>query len=481
MGTVWAGVHRAEGVPVAVKLLSREHAESAHFRALFRNELRHVAALSHPGIVLVLDFGELGADAGERSGGILAPGTPWLAMEYASEGSLDRGPMADWAAVKDALLAVLAALAHAHARGVLHRDIKPANLLCCGPGDMRPGLKLADFGVAHALRDAGSGGRRRRDTPVHGARAGRGALPRLRPVDGPLRGGLPRLGALHGATAVRRLLPRVGHGGPAAAGPRAPGAAAGGPPGLSAVGGQAPAEGSTASLGLRPRRRGRARRHPRVARLGAAPTTALDRRAHAAAGGARCARVGRARARPGAPDVVRRRVRRAPRPAGRGRALAVRPAGHAVRRADPRAGVPVVRAARGQRRGHAAGGAAPRSDGRGPHATGLVAGGARPGDRGRRRPGLHPRCGSRLRGRPRGHGGAPSRRGGPGGGGARPAGGRPRARLGRRRCLRRRRAGAPGQRRPRPGQAPCARRAPRHGARPAPPRRPRPRRGPGDG
>ncbi len=91
------------------------------------------------------------AAAAEASDGCLVEGSPYIAMEFASRGTLrDRQPLS-WPSLRNVLLALLNALAHAHARGVVHRDIEPANVLVCGPEDLRPGLKLADFGIAHAL------------------------------------------------------------------------------------------------------------------------------------------------------------------------------------------------------------------------------------------------------------------------------------------------------------------------------------------
>ncbi len=162
MGDVWAGVHRSDGVPVAIKVVSAKRSHHAGYLSAFRNEVRAVAGLDHPGIVLVYDHGAVDAAAAGASGGRLMHGSPYLAMERASRGSL-AGDEADqavtcWGELRALLLTLLDALAHAHARGVIHRDIKPANVLVCGPEDARPGPKLTDFGIAHAAESIEEGG-----------------------------------------------------------------------------------------------------------------------------------------------------------------------------------------------------------------------------------------------------------------------------------------------------------------------------------
>jgi tetratricopeptide (TPR) repeat protein len=144
MGEVWRARH-ADGFPAAVKVLTAARAADDRFRLAFRDEVRAVAALDHPHVVRVYDHGEVGAEAGA-----LDAGAPWFATEWASDGTLRSGRLRDWPSLRDALLTLLDALAHVHARGVLHGDIKPANVLLCGPADLRPGLKLADFGVSKA-------------------------------------------------------------------------------------------------------------------------------------------------------------------------------------------------------------------------------------------------------------------------------------------------------------------------------------------
>ena len=149
MAQVWRGVHRERAVPVAVKVLTAERVRNERFLDFFRNEVRSVAGLDHAHIVHVLDHGEIPAEVARATDDRLAAGSPYLVMEWASGGTLARrAPLARWADLNAILVALLDALAHAHARGVIHRDLKPANVLACGDQDLRPGLKLADFGVA---------------------------------------------------------------------------------------------------------------------------------------------------------------------------------------------------------------------------------------------------------------------------------------------------------------------------------------------
>ncbi len=154
MAEVWSGVHAAQGVPVAVKVMTGERARQEQYRAAFRNEVQAVASLDHPGVVMVFDHGEVGPEAEEASLGVLPAGSPYLAMELADRGTLaDLFPEApSWSSIRTVLLALLDALAHAHARGVVHRDIKPTNVLAFDlGGEPLPRLKLADFGLAQAF------------------------------------------------------------------------------------------------------------------------------------------------------------------------------------------------------------------------------------------------------------------------------------------------------------------------------------------
>jgi eukaryotic-like serine/threonine-protein kinase len=159
MAEVWAGVHRRLGVAVAVKVVTTGHKRSESTYVHLRNEVRAMAQLDHPSIVMVFDYGEVSEEDEARSEGLLRAGSPWFAMELADEGTArplcGRIP---WSRTKRMLLSLLDALAHAHARGVLHRDVKPSNVLVF-PGDV---VKLSDFGLARQLEpndeDHGRGG-----------------------------------------------------------------------------------------------------------------------------------------------------------------------------------------------------------------------------------------------------------------------------------------------------------------------------------
>lgn len=149
MGEVWSGVSRRRRIPVAVKVLTGDAAREPKFIAGFRNEVRAVAGLDHPSIVPVYDFGEIPPEAEAASEGRLPAGSPYVAMELLEGGALSRlvGKLT-WPEIKQILLLLLDALSYAHSHGLVHRDLKPGNVLLSRTGS---GLKLTDFGLAHAV------------------------------------------------------------------------------------------------------------------------------------------------------------------------------------------------------------------------------------------------------------------------------------------------------------------------------------------
>lgn len=163
MGQVYRGRHGPSGAPVAVKVLSAEHAD-ADSRAAFRREVQTAASLQHRHVVPVYDHGTV-PEAAAMGG--LTVGAPYLVMALAEAGSLlSYARRLQWPAVATLLFQLLDGLAHAHARGVVHCDLKPENVLLMQEGPLVVPA-LADFGIAHAFRavQATSTGQQVRGTP----------------------------------------------------------------------------------------------------------------------------------------------------------------------------------------------------------------------------------------------------------------------------------------------------------------------------
>jgi eukaryotic-like serine/threonine-protein kinase len=130
MSAVWLAHDEELARRVAVKML----APSAD-RSRFEREARAAAALSHPNICALYDYGE-------------ADGRPYMVLEYLPNGSLEerlaaKAPLPDAETLRIAT-ELAAGLAHAHERGLVHRDLKPANILF----DAEDRAEIADFGIA---------------------------------------------------------------------------------------------------------------------------------------------------------------------------------------------------------------------------------------------------------------------------------------------------------------------------------------------
>ncbi|MCB9677552.1 MAG: protein kinase [Alphaproteobacteria bacterium] len=151
MSEVWKAFHPASGVKAAIKVIPPHLVSDPHARESLEKEIRTAAGLDHPGIVWVYDQGTIDEQTSVRSERRLLAGSPYLVLEYCSFSLSHMLPLRTWSATRTVVAGLLDALAHAHARGVVHRDLKPANVLVAGPDDLRPGLKLTDFGIAHAL------------------------------------------------------------------------------------------------------------------------------------------------------------------------------------------------------------------------------------------------------------------------------------------------------------------------------------------
>ncbi|MEU5693131.1 protein kinase [Actinosynnema sp. NPDC020468] len=133
MGVVHRAYDTVHGRVVALKRLPSSVTDR-EFRSRFQREARLAAALKHPNVVPVHDFGEI-------------DGNLFLDMELIDGVDLRRalagGPL-DQERALGLLSQVAEALDAAHAEGLVHRDVKPANILI-GPDDH---VYLADFGIA---------------------------------------------------------------------------------------------------------------------------------------------------------------------------------------------------------------------------------------------------------------------------------------------------------------------------------------------
>jgi serine/threonine-protein kinase len=141
MGEVYRARDTVLARDVAIKVLHANLAGDAGFIDRFRREARSAALLSHPNIVAVHDWGS-------------TDGTYFMVMEYVRGRNLrdlltTYGRLEPQQAV-DVLLQMLAALEHAHRRGIVHRDVKPENVLVTADGT----VKVADFGLARAFSES---------------------------------------------------------------------------------------------------------------------------------------------------------------------------------------------------------------------------------------------------------------------------------------------------------------------------------------
>jgi serine/threonine-protein kinase len=147
MGEVWRARDRVLDREVAAKVLKSEYTTDPSFLARFRNEARHTAALSHPNIASVYDYGETTDDSGTQK-------LAFLVMEYVDGQPLvtilhEEGRLpVDW--TLHVLGQAADGLSAAHRAGVVHRDIKPGNLMVRPDGV----VKLTDFGIAQARDSA---------------------------------------------------------------------------------------------------------------------------------------------------------------------------------------------------------------------------------------------------------------------------------------------------------------------------------------
>src|SRR5262249_12590597 len=133
MGEVYKGLQTTLNRPVAIKILPSELANNPEFRARFAREAQTVAALKHPNIGSVFDFGEVDSRY-------------YMVMEYIDGQELSdyirsagRLPPGEVAAL---VIELASALDYAHGQGLVHRDVKPSNIML---------QRVTETGARHAL------------------------------------------------------------------------------------------------------------------------------------------------------------------------------------------------------------------------------------------------------------------------------------------------------------------------------------------
>jgi serine/threonine protein kinase len=129
---------------IAVKVLTSTEAGNTAFLRRFQREAKAIAALRHPNILTIHDYGE-------------EEGLAYIVMEYVSGGTLKKlmnGQPMTWREAATLIIPVARAMAYAHSRKILHCDLKPANILLY----RQDWPLLADFGLFQMRGSPDSGG-----------------------------------------------------------------------------------------------------------------------------------------------------------------------------------------------------------------------------------------------------------------------------------------------------------------------------------
>lgn len=125
--------------PVVIKVLRRESLDNDWYKKKFYQEMEALARIDHPGVVGVLDSGEMPDD------------TPFLVMQFVEGATLRSVITAEgmpYEQVAHIARQIGRALSAAHSRGVCHRDLKPENIMLQTLSDGEELVKVIDFGIA---------------------------------------------------------------------------------------------------------------------------------------------------------------------------------------------------------------------------------------------------------------------------------------------------------------------------------------------
>lgn len=146
MGAVYRATQTSLGRDVAVKVMSPALADQPGYLERFNREARLAAALQHPHIITIHDFGAV-------------QNLTFVVMQLLTGGSLEQrmrqrvGSPPSLGEAIQLLSGVSAALDYAHSKGVIHRDIKPANIVFDDTGK----AYVVDFGIAKMIDATNAG------------------------------------------------------------------------------------------------------------------------------------------------------------------------------------------------------------------------------------------------------------------------------------------------------------------------------------
>src|SRR6266550_471520 len=125
--------------PVVVKVLLDDAYQSDYVVQKFRQEIEALSRMDHPGVVGIVDSGEL------------SDGKPFIVMQYV-DGVTLRSVMTpdgmDLERSADLIKQMGRALTAAHEKGIFHRDLKPDNVMLQDLGQGEEQVKIIDFGIA---------------------------------------------------------------------------------------------------------------------------------------------------------------------------------------------------------------------------------------------------------------------------------------------------------------------------------------------
>src|ERR1044072_5832072 len=141
MGIVYKAHHKFLKTTRAIKIIKPELVgNDASFAKRFHQEAMAAAAIGHPNIISVPDFG------------FLEEKIPFIVMEFVEGVSLqalmtDEGRFTPDKALKY-MQVICSAVAAAHNYGIVHRDLKPLNIMIQPSGSVRDQIRILDFGLA---------------------------------------------------------------------------------------------------------------------------------------------------------------------------------------------------------------------------------------------------------------------------------------------------------------------------------------------